>query len=69
MAIQEELLEVDLSDEKDKAQPGFMLDIEDQKAMVLGQLPQTIVFREQQLRDGFRDCVKRQIEDPIEHLD
>jgi len=29
MTIQEELLEVDLSDEEDKTQPGLMLDIQD----------------------------------------
>lgn len=69
MVIQEELLEVDLADKEDEAQPRFMLDIKDQNAMIFGQLPQTIVLGEEQLRQRFGDGVESQIEDPVEHFD
>lgn len=69
MVIQEELLKVDFADKEDEAQPRFMFDIKDQNAMVFGQLPETIVFGEEQLRQRFGDGVEGQIEDPVEHFD
>ena len=69
MSIEKPSLEVALLDREQKPQPRFMLDIEDQHAMILGELPQSFIRGKKGLRNGFGDSIECQIQNPIEHLD
>lgn len=46
-----------------------MLNVEDEHAMVLRQLPQSVVSGKGELGDGFGEGIKQKVESPIKHLD
>ena len=62
-------LKIALLDGKQETQPRLVLDVQDEFAMVLSQLPQAIIRGEQDLSESLGDSIEQKIENPVEHLD
>lgn len=68
MASEKPSLKVILADGEQKAQPGFVLNIQNKHTVILGQFAKSGSGKGD-LGNGFGEGVKQQIEDPVEHFD
>jgi hypothetical protein len=68
MSVEKPCLKVALFDREQKSQPRLMLDVEDQDAVILSELPQSIVGGEKNLGNGLGERVKGQVKNPVEHF-
>ncbi len=69
MTVEKPVLKVSLLNRKQKLQPGLVLDIQNEHAVILSELPQSVVARKGELSNALGQGIKQQIQDPIEHFD